>query len=88
MPGFWNVRYGIHKLMQPIVKEIKGLRAALSCQCQNSAYVVRFFSGTVYIAGDKFLQVIYESFDSDFNTWILSQDFKKYLYYDKFLTVI
>ena len=47
------------------VKEIKGLRTALSCQCSISAYVVHFFLGNNYSRGLKFLQVIYENFNCD-----------------------
>ena len=54
---------------------VKGIRKALSHQCKkNNAYVVHFFSGTIYSRGLKFLQVIYESFDCDltdrfFDSW-------------------
>ena len=44
-------------------------------QCYDSAYVVHFFSGTVYSRGLKFLQVIYESVDRDLTQGFFIHDY-------------
>ena len=53
-----------HLSMQQV---LKGNRKTLFRQCSNSAYVVFFWSGTIYTCSRKLklLQVIYESFDCD-----------------------
>ena len=48
---------------------------------KNSAYVVHFFSVTIYSRGPKFLQVIYESFDCDLTHGFFIHDFKKCPFY-------
>ena len=51
----------------------KRLRTAVSRHCENSAYIVHFFSGTIYSRGLKFLQVIYESFYCDLTQGFLNR---------------
>ena len=58
-----RVKYKI-KIIE-IISEWRGSGKPLSHQCSNSAYVVHFFSETIYNRGLEFLHVIYENFDCD-----------------------